>query len=882
MYRRNCAVEHRAPDFLVQGLLTMTATHAGDPINKTIWPAGLWKNFVLSHAGSLIGGLEMSGIDPKGLSEEDLDNATVVLRNLIQTQHAETVVTQYYWHYEGAKVALKARANPRSKMLSERREAFLNEERNLSTSRLYWLLDVPTEANLNSVFSASAFKMVLAAPFEQRARSALKAKFSNWGAWLVEQEELRRQVELLDGSLSELDAKLQILSPENTVLSSAQLWAQCRAAINLQPEYLDTAQTEAIPSDDWDRLLADGDIHPVMVDGLDCLKIDGPEPVYARIASIVGYGADQVPEGMWGRGDSMPVLQKGNYLVVTRARPLSSIEKALMLSGKENELHRSQLKFSSLLKGDDAASEIEKKINDSALLKRKVTELEEAANSPDRYYHYHSHVIVFDRDPKKLRNACRLMNTALTQSKFKPVWESAGMLDLFPMLMPGYPKRCFRSAEFTSSQVGACSLVFKSSEGIRHWGEEKEEAIYILESDDGTPFHYTPFIGDKCLVLGVGPTRSGKTYFKNVVAGHFLKYGVEAREATEADPARAAMGSFYHAIDVDPGTEPLALFFKDEGGIFRIENPETDRGFNPFVAAHGENDGHFTHHILSQIRIMLSLNDSEEMRRIEQHEQQEMDRAIKAVLRLPAQLQNMTSLYNHVSTGLKQKLSRWVRGGMYGNLFDNVEDGIGGLNKRVAAYNLAGVKDKPELAQLVTNEIFYRVIQLFEDPKYRSVPKMLAIDEAQYLFGIPGAVETAVAKARTWFKHNGGMEFWTQSVEHYMAIPEWNTLRSSASTWIFMADQNMDAKIYKKGFGLKDGECEAIARLIPRKQAYIIQREAGISTTVNINTAKEEHVIATSRPHEAIIVRDMLDKYPDIDMAVAEMVKRIFKQGEIS
>ena len=250
---------------------------------------------------------------------------------------------------------------------------------------------------------------------------------------------------------------------------------------------------------------------------------------------------------------------------------------------------------------------------------------------------------------------------------------------------------------------------------------------------------------------------------------------------------------------------------------------------------------------------------------------------------MPVNLKTMSTLYDMVGESLKLKLQRWVRktSGMYENLFDNVEDGIGNLTKRIAVYNLAGVKDKPALAQLVTNEIFFRVSRLFEDRAYRSVPKMMSIDEAQYFFSIPGAVELAVAKARTWFKHNGGMEFWTQDVDHFGNIPGWNTLRSSASTWLFMADQAMNKESYQRVFpDLTDGECAAIARLKPRQQFYIIQREAGISKVVNVFTAPEEYVLATSRPSEAIIVREMLDRYSDIDEATSEMVKRIFpKKG---
>lgn len=853
-----------------------TAEKAGSPLNESLYPAGIWKDFLLSHAGSLIGALELSGIDPNRLSAADRVSVSEALRDIIQSQHVATSITQYYWHFAGNSIELKDRESPRNHLLSKRRESFMNKTRTLSNSRLFWMLDVPSAANLNKLFSAAALRMIFAAPFDKKARSMVKAKFSNWGSWLIEQDELRRQTDMLRNSLQDLDAKLQSLSRANSQQTIEEMWALCRALVNLNPDYLTQGLNEAVPSDDWDRLLPDGDYHPVMVDGMPCLRFEGPETVYARIASITAYGGKQVPSGMWVNGDSMPVMLKGNYLAITRCKPKSSLEKALMLSSKENELYRSQMKFRKIMQGGDVEGEIENRVNQSKALSEKLQQLEDAEGSEDRFYTFHSHVILFEKDPSKLAAQSSEMNTALTSAKFNVVWESAGLMDLFPMLMPGYPKRCYRSAEFTSSQVAACSLAYRSNQGIKEWGEAtKEEAVYVLENLDGTPFYYTPFIGDKALVLGVGPSRSGKTFFKNVTAGHFLKYSVPAEFDEAGNLLRPQQGSFYHSIDVDPGTEPLASFFKEDGGIFRLESTENDRGGNPFVMATGPDDIDFKHHMLTQIRIMLKLNDSEELRELTAEEQGQLDRALTKTLERPVELRNMSTLHTHCSNTLRLKLDRWVGTGMYARLFDNKEDGIGKLSTRIAVYNLVGVKDKPELAQLMSNEIFYRTTKLFENQANRRVPKILSIDEAQYFFSIPGAAERAVAKARTWFKWNGGMEFWTQSVSHFQALEEWDTLRSSASTFMFMADSEMDMATYKEAFKLTDGECLAIKKLIPRQQAYIIQREAGISKTVNIFTAPEEYVIATSRPSEAVIVQDMLKKHADIDVAVEEMVKRI-------
>lgn len=830
-----------------------------EPLNESLYAAGTWEGFGLTHVGSLIGGLELSGIDPQGRSPADFENITRLVRNILQNLHPDLIVTQYYWHYMGGEqVKLKHRNYSRSKMLSERRQAYM-DSRGFASARLFWLIEVPSTEALNKFVSIAFLKALFEIPFSSAARDRIKAKLSHKDAWLVEERELFRQVELLTKELADLNAKLEVLSRDRTVLKRPQLWALYRALVNMQPALLDTAVTEAIPVDHWDSQLASGDCTPVTLDEMPALKFDGAVPTYARIASMIGFGEKYVPEGVWARERIRPVGQRGNYLIVTRYTPLSRLMRGQMISSKQNELHRSQMKVSTIIQGKSVSQDIETKIASSDALKKMVSELEEAELSADRYWYSHSHVVVFGTTAEEIRSAAMSLDTAMSQSGIRVVWESASLPKLFPMLLPGYPKKCWRSTEFTSTQAGAAALIYRPHVGKIEWGFSKEEAIFVFESDDGSPFHFTPFIGDKCLSIGVGPTRSGKTFKKNVLASHFMKFQ-----------------SLYHSIGVDQGDEPTARFFGEDGGVFRLENGSAGRGFNPFVAAidleNGGIDTQFANHMLTQIRMMLSLNDSEALRHLEPHEQEEIDKAIISVLKLPRHMRSFTRLEQHCSKPIKQKLNRWLRGNIYGNFFDNDEDGVGALNKRFAAYNLAAVKDTPDLAKLAMNEIFFRVIRLFEDPAYRAVPKMLSIDEAQYVLSVPGVADLAIAKARTWFKHNGGMEFWTQSPEHYMKLKEWETLRSSATTYWFLADQEMNPAMYREAFKLSDGELDAIANLIPRQQAFIIQREIGVSKVVNLRTTPEEYVLATSHPLEAPVVAAALAKYPDIDEAIRHAV----------
>jgi type IV secretion system protein VirB4 len=386
-------------------------------------------------------------------------------------------------------------------------------------------------------------------------------------------------------------------------------------------------------------------------------------------------------------------------------------------------------------------------------------------------------------------------------------------------------------------------LLYKASEGQSRVGDlQGEEAQYIFQSADGTPFHFSPFTGGRGVVIGVGPIRSGKSFTKNTLGSHFVKYG-----------------GFYRAIDIDPGSETLAQFFGRDGAIFRIG--QGSRGFNPFAVAKGPDDFAFISHLKQTVVQMLKTNENEQLQNLEPFEQHQLDEAIIATLKLPKQLQRFSAMVHHCPQELQQKLGRWINSGMFATLYDQEKDAIGSLDIPVAAFNLAGVKDDPVTMPLAMSEIFFRVTRMFEDPNYRSIPKYLDIDEAHAILAFRYICEYIIRSVRTWGKWMAGIGLWSQDPNEYRKIEDWSALRSAASTFFFMADPTVDARLYKETFLLTDGEIDAIRRLRPKKEAYIIQRDIGVSKTVLVEVEPEQHVISTSRPYEADTRQKLIEKY---------------------
>ena len=828
---------------------------------------GAYKDQLLTVNGSLIGGLELDGIAPGALTEEERFSHTKLMRSIFQHLPENTTVYQYYLHHNGLTVDLKGRGSNRSNLLSSRRAEFLNA-RNLSQGRLFHFYELPFESSLNSLTSPDFVGHLFNAMFSKKSRKIVKTALFDRTAVAVGRDALEQNSAALETELDRISSRLGLVSPINRVMSAQELWAFSRFLYNLSPEYLTSSLADPVPSTGWDALSCEGDIELVEIRGVTFFKLNGVEPVYARVASVVGYGDQHVQPGIWGLGSRPPVMQKGNYLISTRFKLMSAVSSALFFRGKQNELDRASLSIKDMFTGDENKSVLEEHISTADSLKDLEKELDDAKNLSDVQGLFSSHVIIFDKNPTTAFDACRDFNTSMAQAGLRCVWESAGITDAvddaFLVTSGKYPRDHF----FTASQAGAASLIYKNSSGQPLWdmGHKIEEPQYILETDDGTPFYYNPFVNGRGVVIGVGPIRSGKSFTKNTLASHFLKYG-----------------GFLRAIDIDPGTEPLAEFFAEEGGVFNFSGEA--KGFNPFSVTWSmgdpASDASFKAHFVQQISLMISSNENSSLRELTAAEQVEVEQSITETLRLPRRLQTFSYFSQHCSKSVQQKLSRFLPGGMYASLFDNAEDSVGGLDKAVGVFNLAGVKDNKDLLALSMNEIFFRVTRLFENPDFRSTPKYLDIDEAHNLLKIKQARDYLVSRVRTWGKWLGAIGLWSQSPQEFASVEDWPAIRSAASTLFFMSDPAMDEDLYQSTFLLTDGECEAIRNLIPKKQALIIQREINVSQVVNIIVEPEQYVINTSDPYESTLRRETIKQHPgDVDAAIAQVVATLRTQGK--
>lgn len=834
-------------------------------------------DYTLSFHGALVGAIELTGIDPSGTGKSSYPVISDILARLIQSLPFNVQTEQYYLHAENQKIILRQRENERSNKLSRTRQAFMNKKRRLNRSRLVWIICVEPDFRYNGIMSLDFVRYLFNALFDRHSRDNLKKILSSRDDILLDYDALVLQKNCLDDVLSLINAQLQFNSAENIIYRQPELWKLQKFLSTFNSDYL-TGNSFVTPPDEWDAFVLDGDtLDVVEYKGVNLLRIGGDKPVYVRFASVTRFGNDSVPFCVWTHGDKSPVLARGNYVYYMKYKSFSGVQKETQLKFKSDELTRETLRLKDFLFSQTSGEQIEGRIRENENLRKLMQELESERFSEFKSGRCQAGIAVYSTDKDEVITLSREIKNRMA-SDIHLVWESVATLEAYRAIQPATPKFSYRAFSMNSYQAGAASLIFRSQIGNNEWQTDlnkKDEAFYILESDDGVPFYFCPKISEKLLIIGNGATRSGKTFLAKTIASHFAKFN-----------------GIYAAIDIDPGSVPMANFFGEMAGKFELDSA-SQQGFNLFSTAKSMNDMEFISHLLAMLLMMCKFNEDEESRTFTLEEQNQIRQAIINTLEdhfndeIKYQA-TLTGMVIRLGERTRAKLANFYGQGVYSRIFDCKTDSIGFMDKPLSVYNLADVKDSENnkinddtvsVAQLVHAEILYRIVSIFESPKYRTTPKLLEIDEAHYTFSVPSTARFAINKAKTWFKHGGGMAVWTQSPSHYYNLPDWPTLRSSASVFIFTADREGTDEDYRRTYGLSDDEINIIRGLKQKQQIYIKIPDLNINKVVSLFVESEQYAICTSRAEESDMAfrvwQEARNNHIPVDEAVSTIVTRL-------
>ena len=811
----------------------------GEPVNSYHGAFKPYNGFVLSYTGSLVGAIEIDGIDPDGMSQKDMEAFSIVIRNLLNILPQSIVLQQYYVHYRDLQITFVRRNNPVCNALNHYRADYLNKMY-LSGARCVLFVEMYPDNQGQS--SLSLFIHHLLRYLQSAVSRDYVRRFILYGpARSASKSALEKLALALETMIRDIINYCSGLF-QTRKLDLDETYRVMKFLATMEVNYLhsDLRCPQIIDTD-----LSDGQVEPVTIKGMDLLRLHNLYKTYVRVMSVKQFNFDRFTPGLFANG---PIKTSGNYVLTTRYKGMSETSKTLFFFNRKKELERETITFTDFIKGLDGNTEKDRdmRIFRPSLI-RKFQELDEASSLQDDLGLVATHVVVFDTDINGLEKTTERLQSVLHQNQFSILWETVAQIDVFFDLQPcaDHRGKFFRDIPLNTSQFSTLSLFYKSAQGTKVVEDlGNEEAQYIFLSSDDSPYYFSPFNGGRGFLIGVGPVRSGKSFLRTCIGIHWPKYG-----------------GFYRAIDIDPGSEPIAHAFGADGGIVRFDG-QYDRGFNFFSQADGAEDLTFISHLNQQLMAMIDSNDSEDLRHLSGPDQLALDRAVKQVLGLPPHLQTLTTLVKHCPSPVQRKLARFVGTGTYSRLFDAQHDAIGAIDKKVAIYNLAGINDDDIAKTLVMAEIAYRVLRFYENPEFRSCPKWLDVDECHHILANPRMTKTMLLdRVRTWSKLQAGIGMWTQSGIELGNIENWEALRSAASTFIFTADPELNKDTYRAIFNMKDGEMETIKGLIPKKEFYLIQRDLNVSKKCILSVEPEQYVLSTSKPAEQTLYFDNVERY---------------------
>jgi type IV secretion system protein TrbE len=419
--------------------------------------------------------------------------------------------------------------------------------------------------------------------------------------------------------------------------------------------------------------------------------------------------------------------------------------------------------------------------------------------------------------------------------------ETYNQLNAYFAVVPGNYRQNLRKLYLLNSNYADLSFFFTILAGEKRNTHLDAEYLAVLETDNATPYFLNLHNGEVPHTLILGMTGSGKSYFCNFVLQNAQKYH-----------------PLTFIFDIGASFQSLTTIFG--GSYLNVGQESRDFTINPFSLPSTKDNLQF---LFSFFRVLVEGTD--QRHRMDFKEERKLWHAIERLYVLEPE-QRTVSNFASIIGELKERLHRWTQGGQYGFLFDNAVDTLS--FSRFQTFNFHGWDDAPEVLEALLFYVLHRATAEITDPNQLATFKVFLLDEA-WLFVKNEIIRNYVVQAqKTWRKHNGAMILATQSLKEFEDSGLLPIVSESCPTKIFLANPEMDRKVYREAFHLNDTELDLIAGLLPPGQMLI--RKAQSSKKVQLNVDSISHWMATNNPRDNLRKRDYFQR-----LGIAEGLRRL-------
>jgi type IV secretion/conjugal transfer VirB4 family ATPase len=777
---------------------------------------GFWdEHSFLTKSGDIGAALRIGGIDYESLDHAGRDYAVKRLEAAFRSLDDKCRLYQILFKRNRPAIPHTEYENPIVRASVEQRSQFLKSK----TDRLY-SIEVFWIVMIDGSYAKTGIVHALA-QLPKHPRTSLRdlrALFSCNKERTLIYEQIERDQLRLQQKINSLGGQLSDLTTVE-LLGAEQTFRCIRRLVNLRPSKIDAAPLCRARHLDWQLCDSEMEAHRGY------LRMDDD---YVRVLTL-----KELP------GETRPLLLQGlfdvpaNFHVVTEWHPVDNAKSRKEIASRRRHHHNSKTSFVSNLQDRENTGNQDNLVDDSKAAA--VAELGGALTAlgmeGKNFGEFTLSVVVYDEDRVKVEHSVAEFQKLFTQHDGLLYEERYNLLNAYFATVPGNRQFNLRKQWALNSNYADLSFLFTVDSGSPWNPHLEREYLTVLESTHGTPYYLNLHSGDVAHTLLLGATGAGKSFTLASILQALQKYG-----------------PLTFIFDVGGSYESLTRVF---GGTYLNVGLKTP-GFsiNPFSLEP-------THENLNFLYLFLRvLIEGQGKYTLTGDDEKALFAAVERVYKLPCEIRTLAN-FASILGPLGERLQRWIGKGQFGYLFDNAEDTL--TFARFQTFNFDGWSDYPDILEPLLFYVLQRASSEIEKPANTATFKVFLADEASIFLKNAIIRDWVVRAERTWRKKNAAMILATQSVVELADAGVLNIINESCPTKIFLANPNIDRKLYAEIFQLNDTQLELFESLVPKRELLLIQPHGTKKLVLEVDALT--YWIATNNARDNLRKQDYFARY---------------------
>ena len=396
--------------------------------------------------------------------------------------------------------------------------------------------------------------------------------------------------------------------------------------------------------------------------------------------------------------------------------------------------------------------------------------------------------------------------------------ETYNLLNAWLSIVPGNGAHNLRRLALLETHAADLSFLFSVDQG-QAGSKLLKAPLATFETPHQTAFAYHLHVEDVGHTLALGATGSGKSFLLNFLVTNAQQY----------DP-------FCVVLDLGHSYRKLATLL--HGGYVALGLRQRNVSINPFCLDPTPEHLHFLHGF---VRVLLEGEDGYHLSELEDREVYD---AVENLYVLDRGQRRLFTLANLLPRALMARLQKWVNGGRYADLFDNIEDSL--TFERLQVFDFDEMRAFPALIEPLLFYVLHRVNERLLDGRDGRTLKLCVMDEA-WRFIQNVTLRAYVQEAlKTWRKRNAAMVLATQTIDDFASADLLRTVVESCPTKLLLANPAMDRARYAELFQLNDMELDLVAGLMPRRQ--LLLKRPDLTKVLTLAVDPKSYWIYTNTP----------------------------------